>query len=1257
MKKRIISALLALSMVVALPVAVLADEVVQADDVTGGQEYSVPETPVEDTAEDVVTETPSEDSGECTTEDVITEPPTEEMPADETEVSEDEAENNLVAYADELTYGDLSYKIENNQITITGCNRSAVSVDIPAEIDGIPVTSIGYEAFIGCDNLTSVTIPNSITSIGSFAFSACYSLTSITIPSSITSIGSWAFDNCQSLTSITIPNSVTSINEFTFNACLSLTSITISDSVTSIGRYAFENCTSLTSITIPDSVTSIGYAAFASCTSLTNLNISNNNLYYSSVNGVLFNKNKTTLLCCPRSNGEYTIPNGVTSIDSGAFEYCRSLTSIIISDSVTSIGAYAFYSCENLTSITIPNSVTFIGYEAFKYCESLTDVYYAGSESDWKAIRIDPYSYILKAQIHYNSTGADDGEKITGVLCSTSGCDVIWTCKNESNISGSVTRYVIEISVKEKNSLHEYITAVPESGDVFPWEAEPYNIGKTSVSKITVSGSVNKVLSIAPNSFKDYTNLVWLEVNCIKEIGSSAFEGCKSLSMLKNNGWSISKIGNCAFKNCSSLADIVSSRSIEYIGDEAFSGCKRLNSEDIRGMTHIGEKAFEDCESMTLLGIGRDVTEIGAGAFDGCKNLTIKCYKDSVAHKYAVENNIKFILAADDEYRVYYGNESSIFYKTLDELIEETASTVYSPEMARLMIAMCNSVYKKYDMLYTFDSFGFYENTYVDKSFKHFAIAKKEMKNGKTLVLIVVKGTEDLLDIMKDLNASANSTGQHSGFANLANDIYNYIYNDLKISNFSDTKFVITGFSLGAAASNILAARLVDEGVSQEDVYSYTFACPDTAVITETKASEYKCIFNIANINDYISWVPRIIWTDSGEKDGWGKDSYWDKYGRSFWYCKNINDYKNNEMGMSAHNQYKYLQYFSDNYNSSDFLTRSEAKTILDDAVKKRQEEAPKKHHNSRGVWRCPVDVEIYTSNGLLAGSVIDNIPNTVLADKVNVYTVGEAKYAEFLEDDEYKIKMTGTDIGTMTYTIQNIDTETNAIIDEQEFANVILAKGKRFTSNIIVKDSLASEVKTEDVKLYVIDNNGNPEKEVLPDGNGTEVPINNGNAPTTPITPNKPSTPDNGGSSSNTNTGTAAPAGGTKTEILTVKINNKVTGKTSSVTAKKTGSSVTVKLGTENNGYYANVYTTDDEYICSALIEKGAAKFNVPDGIKIKIVIDSIAYGEDVSSAAEAAADDEPVNIPYPVIIVLIAAFGIYSKRGKKYSDHKVKR
>ena len=140
----------------------------------------------------------------------------------------------------------FKYKInQNGEVTITGYKGNATEVIISPEIDGMPVKSIGMDAFNNCNSLTSVTMPKSVVSIGVYAFANCISLTSVTIPNSVTSIGFCAFDGCSSLTSIEIPESVKNIGKWAFANCRSLTSITIPESVIRIEAWAFEGCSSL----------------------------------------------------------------------------------------------------------------------------------------------------------------------------------------------------------------------------------------------------------------------------------------------------------------------------------------------------------------------------------------------------------------------------------------------------------------------------------------------------------------------------------------------------------------------------------------------------------------------------------------------------------------------------------------------------------------------------------------------------------------------------------------------------------------------------------------------------------------------------------------------------------------------------------------------------------------------------------------------------------------------------------------------------
>ena len=348
----------------------------------------------------------------------------------------------LAVSASAETYEDYEYEImDDGNVMITAYNGDSENITIPSTIDGKEVTCIGDSALANFYYTKSITIPDSVTSIGEGAFSYCYNLYNITVDPDnkyYTSIDGVLFNKekttivcCPSgykETTYSIPDGVTKIDSLAFNCCENLTSITIPNSVISIDFYAFEYCSNLKSLTIPDSVASIDNTAFSYCYNLNDINVDPDNKNYTSIDGVLLNKEKTELIRCPGGNERttysvpdsvinigymafgncqkltsVTIPNSVTSIEDYAFTDCESLTSIIIPDSITIIEDSVFYNCSNLKSITIPNSVKSIGDSTFFNCDNLTDVFYNGSESDWANIAIidwgnDP---LENATIHY----------------------------------------------------------------------------------------------------------------------------------------------------------------------------------------------------------------------------------------------------------------------------------------------------------------------------------------------------------------------------------------------------------------------------------------------------------------------------------------------------------------------------------------------------------------------------------------------------------------------------------------------------------------------------------------------------------------------------------------------------------------------------------------------------------------------------------------------------------------------------------------
>ncbi|MBR5528019.1 MAG: leucine-rich repeat protein [Clostridia bacterium] len=274
----------------------------------------------------------------------------------------------------------MSNKIKNivvsDGVTSIGDNAFLECGSVLSVTLGNDIRSIGVTAFQDCVNLSDISLPEGLTTIKTGAFAECKKLQNIILPESITVIGGSAFSNCVKLNSLTIPQGVTSIDNSTFFYCKGLTNIVVPEGITSIGNKAFYYCENLTSITIPKSVTSIGKEVFDYCKKLKSINVNNENEYYTSQDGVLFTKDKTTLIKCPTGNTatSYTLPQSVITIGEGAFRDCAALTAVQLLEGVHNIEKAAFAGCSNITDFVIPNSVTTLGSHIFSACRNLTGV-------------------------------------------------------------------------------------------------------------------------------------------------------------------------------------------------------------------------------------------------------------------------------------------------------------------------------------------------------------------------------------------------------------------------------------------------------------------------------------------------------------------------------------------------------------------------------------------------------------------------------------------------------------------------------------------------------------------------------------------------------------------------------------------------------------------------------------------------------------------------------------------------------------------
>lgn len=542
-----------------------------------------------------------------------------------------------------IYYNILSESDKTVEVTFKGDSYSsydeyAGSITIPQSVlryGALPykVIRIGEDAFLGCHNLTSISIPNSVISIGAGAFgsTAWYdnqpiglvyagkvlyeykgtipantniviedgtlgiadkafynrwlgnsyydnykNITSIKLPTSLVNIGESAFYGCSGLTSIVIPQGVNNIGDFAFSSCTALEGdLIIPEGVTKIGTCVFSNCSNLHSVTIPNTVRSIGVEAFSGCSTLTSIKIGDN-VEYIYNNAFSYCSSLTSII----------IPNKISSISYNTFKGCSNLNSIIIPNNVRQIGHDAFYGCSRLISITIGRNVSSIGMSAFGGCDKLQTIVSLAIS----APKLDAGVFSNQYALLYYPYGSDYSS---------------WELRTKQE------------SWEENGVLYSILDKTNNTAKV---------IGTVGVNEVAVTENViideqsYKVTNIASNAFVNGVTSIKIP-KTITVIESQSIRLCNTLERIdidKENPKYDSR------DNCIAI--------IETATNTLVSGC--MNSNIPYSVKSIGNKAFYGCYSLTAIDIPNCVTEIGYGAFEGCSGLTSVTIPSSVNKLY-----------------------------------------------------------------------------------------------------------------------------------------------------------------------------------------------------------------------------------------------------------------------------------------------------------------------------------------------------------------------------------------------------------------------------------------------------------------------------------------------------------------------------------------------------------------------------------------------------------------------------------------------
>jgi hypothetical protein len=517
--------------------------------------------------------------------------------------------------------GDFTYSTNAGALTITGYTGPGGALSIPAEINGLPVVSIGADAFYNNSTLSGINIPEGVTNIEASAFEWCSGLINATIPASVASIGSFAFDQCYNLTSVYFYGNAPIADSTVFEYDDKATAYYLSGT-TGWGSYIGGIPTALWNGVTTGNGNQFIYATNSGAITVTQ--------YIGPGGGVAIPAAVNGLpVTCIGADAFFdtgvssvSIPSSVTNIGASAFEWCGELTNVVMTNGLGSIGDYAFHACTNLAHVAIPGGVTAIGNYAFWECYNLSNVvlsYGISSLGDYsfsdctRLKNIDIPGSITNIGNYIFAGSGLANTTIPGNVSSI-GDNAFYGCGNLVNVV--ISNGVVNLgnyAFGDCTNLTD--TAIPGSvvniGVGAFWECYRLNY-------ITIPSGVT---SVGDYAFYDCTSLDEVTIPAsITNLGSGIFWGCSSLVGVTISP-GVSSIGDFMFYGCSNLISANLPNSVTSIGDYAFAITGLTTATIPNSVTNIGEGALFDCGSLVAITLGNGVVTVGDYAFEDCPSL------------------------------------------------------------------------------------------------------------------------------------------------------------------------------------------------------------------------------------------------------------------------------------------------------------------------------------------------------------------------------------------------------------------------------------------------------------------------------------------------------------------------------------------------------------------------------------------------------------------------------------------------------------